>query len=88
MTWSEEACGAVDLGTDMIMPSPAGLQGCLLKCNFVQNCNAIEYAMSATANNVTCCVLRKCPSPVPTPNVTQAKWHGGMYDYVGYAKGK
>jgi len=86
MTWSEEACGAVNLGTDMIMPIAGGLEACKEKCNTVQNCNAIEYAMSATPNNVTCCVLRKCPSPVPTPNVTQAEYHGGMYDYVGYAK--
>ena len=72
----------------MIMPIPGGLEACKARCNTVPNCNAIEYAVSATQNNETCCVLRKCPSPIPTPDFTQAGWHGGRYDYVGYAKVK
>ena len=85
LTWSEEACGKK---IRSIMPIAGGLDACKQECNNENNCTAIEYAMSATPNNVTCCVLRKCPSPVPTPNVTQAEWHGGIYDYVGYVKGK
>jgi len=83
LTWSEEACGKK---IRSIMPIAGGLDACKQECNTEKNCTAIEYAMSATPNNVTCCVLRKCPSPVPTPNVTQAEWHGGIYDYVGYVK--
>jgi len=83
LTWSEEACGKK---IRSIMPIAGGLDACKQECNNENNCTAIEYAMSATPNNVTCCVLRKCPSPVPTPNVTQAEWHGGIYDYVGYVK--
>ena len=72
----------------MIMPIPGGLQACKEKCNSVEDCTAFEYALTTYDDSIDCCVLRKCPLPVPTPELTQAEWHDGNFDYVGYAKRK
>ena len=83
-TWSDEACGK---SIEMIMPISGGLDACKEKCNTNENCTAIEYAGKEQDENVDCCVLRKCPYPVPTPDITHAAWHDGKYNYEGYAKG-
>ena len=82
-TWSDDACGKM---IEMIMPITGGLEECKTKCDMTKECTAIEYS-NAAKNGEKCCVLRRCPVPVPIPNVDQANWHGGQYKYVGYAKG-
>ena len=82
-TWSDEICGE---SIEMIMPISGGLDACKEKCSANENCTTIEYALNAP--DVDCCVLRKCPLPVPVPDVAQARWHGGKYHYEGYVKGK
>ena len=84
-TWSVEVCGEM---IDMIMPIPGGLQACKEKCNGLEECTAFEYALTTWDDDTDCCILRNCPLPVPKPEVTQAKWHDGSFDYVGYAKRK
>ena len=71
----------------MIMPISGGLDECQEKCNMKTECTAIEYSNDAIAD-LTCCILRKCPLPVPNPQEVQAQWHGGGYKYVGYVKSK
>ena len=87
-TLSFEQCGEE---IQMIMPiMPKGLDGleaCKERCDNNSNCNAIEYAEEAV-NEDNCCVLRKCPYPVPEPYLEQAIWHGGHYYYTGYVKSK
>ena len=70
----------------MIMPISGGLHECQTKCNIKKECTAIEY--SDDVEGAKCCVLRKCPFPVPRPQVVQAKWHNGKHKYVGYVKCK
>ena len=72
----------------MIMPISGGLYECQQKCDMTKECTAIEYSTYATTYGYKCCILRKCPLPVPRPQVDQAKWHSGKYKYVGYAKSK
>ena len=81
-TWSDDVCGKK---IEMIMPITGGLYGCKTKCDMNKECTAIEH--SNAANGVKCCILRRCPVPVPIPNVTQAGWHGGEFKYLGYVKG-
>ena len=84
-TWSDDVCGAK---IEMIMPISGGLNECQKRCNMKKECTAIEYSNDAIYIGVKCCILRKCPLPVPSPQVVQAQWHGGQYKYVGYVKGK
>jgi len=102
MTWSEEACGAVELAVDdkvSIAELNMSLGLCKWRCNDDENCTAFEYAPfcfqfyslnGSLRKKIKCCILRKCPTPVPTPNVTQAGWYGGIMTayggYDGYAK--
>ena len=76
----------------------AGLETCKDKCDSNEECTAIEYA-STTWDEETvdedllindCCVLRRCPLPVPSPKVEQAEWEGSSrsFKYIGYAKRK
>ena len=67
----------------MIMPISGGLYECQTKCNMKKECTAIEFS-----KDMKCCVLRKCPLPVPRPQLVQAKWHSGKSKYVGYVKCK
>ena len=82
-TWSDDVCGEM---IEMIMPIRGGLEECKTKCNMNKECTAIEYS-NVVMKIVKCCILRRCPVPVPTPNVTQAEWHGGQFKYDGYVKG-
>ena len=52
-----------------------------------ESCTAIEYSSDVFNAGLKCCILRKCPVPVPEPQVTDAKWHGNA-KYVGYVKCK
>ena len=78
----------------MIMPVPGGLPECQKRCDMKKECTAIEY--SNLTNHfphkenykMQCCILRKCPLPVPVPQVLQAKWHRGEFKYVGYVERK
>ena len=87
-TWSDDVCGEK---IEMIMPIAGGLEECKSKCNMNKQCTAIEYSNSVFKSPyykaVQCCVLRRCPVPIPIPNVTQAEWHGGHFKYDGYVKG-
>ena len=71
------------------MPIDGGLEACKEKCNNHSKCTAFEYALTTYTDEIDCCVLRKCPFPVPKPKFVLAEWHTGSYfDYTGYAKGK
>ena len=84
-TWSDDACGEM---IRMIMPIAGGLYACKEECNKAESCTAIEYSSNVFNAEVKCCVLRKCPVPVPEPQVKQANWHDGKSKYVGYVKRK
>ena len=77
-TWSDNVCGDM---IRMIMPIAGGLDACKELCDKEKSCTAIEYS-----SIIHCCVLRKCPVPVPEPQVTDATWHDGIAKYVGYVK--
>jgi len=81
-TWSEEDCGPM---INMIMPISGGLEKCEEECNADISCTAFEYANTTFNDNTDCCILRSCPLPVPKPNVAQAEWHNGNFNYSGYA---
>ena len=76
----------------MEMPGPeGGLDGCKEECNKDESCTAIEYS-SLVLNSIDNCILRKCPVPVPEPDVIGAT-HGFPEDsiqdkFVGYVKRK
>ena len=69
----------------MIMPINGGLEKCKEECDADLSCTAFEYANATFDADTNCCVLRNCPLPVPTPDVTQADWHTGNFNYSGYA---
>ena len=73
----------------MIMPIDGGLEACKDHCTNNKECTAFEYALTTSSDEIDCCVLRKCPFPVPPPDLEQAEWHeGSFFDYVGYKKRK
>ena len=84
-TWSDNVCGEM---IRMIMPIDGGLEACKVECNKEKSCNAIEYSSNVFNQQVKCCVLRKCPLPVPEPQVKQANYHDGKSKYVGFVKRK
>ena len=63
-----------------------GLETCKEKCDNNTDCTAIEFTENAV-NEDNCCVLRKCPYPVPEPELQTAVWHNGSYNYTGYVRG-
>ena len=71
----------------MPMQPKTGLQGCKKKCRETKECTAIEYASKTFNEETDCCVLRKCPYPVPEPDLYVAEWHGGQYSYFGHERG-
>ena len=83
-TWSEEACGE---RIRMEMGEEWGLVACKAECNKDESCTAIEHSTDVFGIGVKCCILRKCPVPVPEPQVEDAIWHPPA-KYVGYVKRK
>ena len=71
----------------MEMPIPGGLEACKEECNKEESCTAIEYSSDVFNTGLKCCILRKCPVPVPEPQVVDAIWHPPA-KYVGYVKRK
>ena len=71
------------------------LDECKEECDKEKTCTAIEYSSMVEFSSkarLQCCVLRKCPVPVPEPDVADAT-HGHPKDtikdkYTGYVKSK
>ena len=79
-TWSLEQCGpAIQIISPITRKGIHGLEMCKETCDNNTDCTAIEFTETA-ANHDNACVLKKCPYPVPEPDLD---W----YDFTGYVKG-